>query len=68
MSLRVFWTPKTNTQRGALARFGTDWELHPGFVPSVVHGRLCQFIRPVNHLFEGRWVPVEQIKVKEVVA
>jgi hypothetical protein len=61
---RVFWTPKTNSQRTALGRFGTDWELAPGFEPFAVRGRLCRFIRPVGNQFEARWVPVEQIKEK----
>jgi hypothetical protein len=61
---RVTWTPKTNSQRTALRRF-PEWELTPGFRPLRVRGSVCQFIRPVNHILEGRWVPVEQIQVKE---
>jgi hypothetical protein len=68
---RVFWTPKTNTQRSALARFGTDWQLVSAADPEIirtVHGRLCWFIHPVGRPFEARWVPVEQVKLKEGVA
>lgn len=61
----IFWTPKTNTQRTALARFGSEWELSPGFIPTTVHNRLCRFIRPAGNQFEARWVPIEQIQIKE---
>jgi len=61
---RIFWTPKTNSQRAALARCGTDRELVPGYILGVVRGRTCRFIRPVNDQFEARWVPVEQIMIK----
>ncbi len=62
---RVTWTPKTNSQRGALARFGTDWQVSP-LTPAAmsVHRQLCWFIHPVGHPDEARWVPVEQIEVE----
>lgn len=70
MVTRVFWTPKTNTQRSALGRFGTDWQLVAGMdpgaaFPSTVRGRLCWFIHPVGLPFEARWVPIEQVHFKE---
>jgi hypothetical protein len=69
---RVTWTPKTNSQRSALARFGTDWEISSTLCwerPSIVlRGELCWFIQPTGNRNEGRWVPVKQIKIKEGVA
>lgn len=65
---RIFWTPKTISQRSALARLGTDWELVPGYIPAEVRGVLCRFIRPTNDTLNNdhaRWVRVEQIKIRE---
>jgi hypothetical protein len=67
----VWWTPRTNSQRGALARFGSDWQLHSAMIhqthPSVVWGRQCWFIHPVGNSEESRWVPVGQVKFKDEV-
>ncbi len=65
---RVFWTPMTNTERTAIARFGTDWQFVGGIdtAPIVtVRGRACQFIHPVGRAFDARWVPVEQIMAED---
>ena len=70
MTTRVWWTPKTNTQRSALGRFGTDWQLNSAMAfehPSVVWGRQCWFIHPVGKREESRWVPVGQVMFKESV-
>jgi hypothetical protein len=66
--IRVFWTPKTNTQRSALARFGTDWQIHWATPrPSSVRRQKCWFIHPVGNPAEARWVPVEQVKIDAAV-
>jgi hypothetical protein len=68
ISNRVWWTPRTNTQRTALARFGTDWQIHAALHwATAVNGHKCWFIHPVGHPFEARWVPVEQIKLREEI-
>ena len=70
MTTRVWWTPKTNSQRSALARFGSDWQLNstPGAdIPSFVRGRPCWFIHPVCWPFEARWVPIEQVQFKKEI-
>jgi hypothetical protein len=62
---RVFWTPRTNTQRSALARFGTDWQINKDLSwPRTVNGNKCLFVHPVGHPQESRWVRVEQIEVQ----
>ena len=68
MTTRVFCTPNTNSQRSALARFGSDWELVPGFQPfRTLHAGVCRFICPVGQPRQARWVSVEQIKLKEEI-
>jgi len=59
---RIIFVPKTNSQRGAVARFGTDWQLAEGFIFGFpVRGVPCAFIHPVGRLGEGRWVNIQQI-------
>ena len=64
MTIRITWTPKTNSQRTAIAKFGTDWELAEFYIPLVVKGHLCRFIRPVGDRMnnDARWIRVEQIQ------
>jgi hypothetical protein len=67
--VRIFWSPKTLSQRAALARHGADWELVPGYIPYIVRGVLCRFIRPVVDVFDNahaRWVRVQQVKIEEI--
>ena len=64
----VFWTPMKNTERTAIARFGSTWQFVGGSdtAPIVnVGGRACQLIHPVGHAFEARWVPIEQIMAED---
>lgn len=56
----IEWRPRTNSQRTAKARF-EKWELVPHYLPMVVRGSVCRFIRPVGNSFDARWVPIEQI-------
>jgi hypothetical protein len=59
---RVAFTPRTNSQRSAVARFGTTWELAPFFIFGFpVRGVPCAFIQPPGLFREGRWVRVEQV-------
>jgi hypothetical protein len=62
-SMRVTWTPQTNSQRNALRQFPA-WELVPGTIPCSVHGNLSWLIRPVgdDQTQDARWVRLDLIK------
>jgi hypothetical protein len=63
----VTWTPRSNSQRSALARFET-WEMAPGNGSATFGGEVCVMIRPVGFPGESRWVAVRDVKPVEAVS
>ena len=65
---RVIFRPVTNTQRSAVARFGTDWQLaHWSKLghPVTVRGVPSVFIHPVGQQWEARWVAAALVELAE---
>jgi hypothetical protein len=65
---RVIFRPVTNTQRSAVARFGTDWQLaHWSKLghPVTVRGVPSVFIHPVGQQWEARWVALALVELAE---
>jgi len=60
----VTWTPRSNSQRSALARFET-WEIVPGNGSATFGGEVCVMIRPVGAPGESRWVAARDVKPVE---
>jgi len=59
--MRITWHPLTNTQRGAIARFGDIWQTIPHAAPMIIKGKLSSLIHPIGNPDESRWVPLAQI-------
>lgn len=65
---RIIFRPVTNTQRSAVARFGTDWQLaHWSKLghPVTVRGVPSVFIHPVGQQWEARWVSAALVELAE---
>jgi hypothetical protein len=62
MTTRVIWTPRTNTQRSAVARFaGVEWERTAGVSEQTFAGHTCVMVNPVGFRREGRWVNADEV-------